>query len=412
MAAELDRLGRVVQQLVQAHTLMTSARNEPAYSTGRRESVSCDSMRPSLVADESPKRRSMDDGLMLRPWLPIEQQDSRRPKCEPRAWDDTHTSEGRFSPSGPFSHQTLPLETFLWKRFDDAASEHGNSSLPVDPTTSSDCQITSTSSFAAEDLLVAVREEQDGSQGIGITSRTDVDVDDPALMDMDDAIIDLGTFLTDDHTHLIVSSETHMSALGTSTSDMSQILPCAASRVGSYPASTTTTATRASAPCTRPCNTDIGKDDCFKALSACSVSPEKKEISTQLPPTSVEPTASNHKPSSEIKQSSQLLLQTIPPRKSRKRKIGSTAAELQKKNEAEKKRIKKQADVVARLRDELALHTDRSLFDPHGISRNDLLEKVLEQLIKNRQSYCALPYVVSNDLHRGTRHMYTNVGPH
>ena len=411
MAAELDRLGRVVQRLSQAHALMTSARNEPAYSTGRRESVSCDSMRPSLVADEGPKRRSMDDGLMRRPWLPIEQQDSRRPKCEPRAWDDTHNSEDRFSPSGSFSHQTLPLETFLWRRLNDAASEHGNSSLPVDP--SSDCQITSTTSFVAEDLLVAVREEQDGSQEIGIRSRTDVDEDDPALMDIDDVMIELGTFLTDDHTHLTVSSETHVSALGTSTCDISQIFP-RASHVSSDPATTTTSATRASAPCTRPCDTDIRKDDCFKALSACSVSPEKKEISAQLPPTSTEPAASNHKASSEIKpEAPQQVLQPNPPRKSRKRKVESTAAELQKKNEAEKKRIKKHADVVARLRDELALHTDTSLFDPHGISRNDLLERVLEQLIKNRQSYCALPYVVSlNDLHRRTRHMYTNVGPH
>ena len=82
------------------------------------------------------------------------------------------------------------------------------------------------------------------------------------------------------------------------------------------------------------------------------------------------------------------IAERVVGRKSRKR---SSASELHKKNKAEKKRIKKQADIVARLRDELALHVDACVCDPHSISRNDLLRMALHQLTKERESGCALP---------------------
>ena len=71
-------------------------------------------------------------------------------------------------------------------------------------------------------------------------------------------------------------------------------------------------------------------------------------------------------------------------RKSRRR---SNASELLIKNEAEKKRIEQQADIIALLRDELALHIDACVCDPPSVSRNDLLRMVLHHLTKERESY-------------------------
>ena len=77
--AEVDRLGSLVQRLSRSHSLTNSAINRITRYHERREhaTVDCDSRR-SMTAGDLPRspRRSLDDNILRRPWLPIEQQDS------------------------------------------------------------------------------------------------------------------------------------------------------------------------------------------------------------------------------------------------------------------------------------------------------------------------------------------------
>jgi len=80
----------------------------------------------------------------------------------------------------------------------------------------------------------------------------------------------------------------------------------------------------------------------------------------------------------------QQLVELSSVRRRNKSKKRSSEAQLQQRNDAEKKRIKKQSDTIALIQDELALHVDLRHVNPHKVSRQELLELTLQQLIKNR----------------------------
>ena len=118
--------------------------------------------------------------------------------------------------------------------------------------------------------------------------------------------------------------------------------------------------------------------DEFELFLACSVMPPSELLSsgtngTEQPP--VQPASSfQHQDVAESapvdsQQEIHQIAERVVGRKSRKRSNPSES-ELHKKNETEKKRIKQLADIIARLREELALHVDAHACDPHSVSRN------------------------------------------
>ena len=315
----------------------------------------------------------MDDGLMSRPWLPIEPQDDWiRPKLVP---DAAAIAQMRFAPrDGSPSHEALSQ----------GASKHEQNSLEIaDPA----AQITS----------LAPR-EQAVKRGLDIRPAIGADDADPRLMGMDDVMHELSGFLGDGNPSNIPPG-TLISPVGT-TETLGQGLPCASSALSSGLAISTAVACMRE-PGIQPCDSNGGpsRADGFETLSACSMSDERMAIKTETTFASAQPAGSTPQPSRENQPTAQRAIR----RKSRKR---NNESELHKKNEAEKKRIKRQADIILLLRDELVLHVDTGVCDPRDVSRNDLLEMSLQQLTKERQSRSAHPSSLND------KHMYNTTAAH
>ena len=438
--AEVDRLGSLVQRLSRSHSLMNSAINRTTRYHERREhaTVDCDSRR-SMTASDLPKspRRSLDDNILRRPWLPIEQQDSRVTARPARI--TVSAANMQLDPQGQPS-ESIPQYV-----------QNGNNSW-VATQSGENCTPWGSSEPVPRESVLRSWPGSDGSQ-LGVTTaqhsvgrcKTEnihttrpenqacrreapaMGSVDPMDMDMDCVLQELSGFLDENPQTECVSAPRQSMPYVSSQLRYAQMQAPRAAQIQAPALGANTTSTNFSTAQSamhqrfvpaaaaaievrqRSANhTKLKQAPQIRAFKEEIIKTGKVAIKpAQIAPRTVQPESkcdgrASH--SNPIEQPQQLV-ELSSARRRNKSKKRSSEAQLQQRNDAEKKRIKKQSDTIALIQDELALHVDLRHVNPHKVSRQELLELTLQQLIKSRlssgnpwQFSTASPFMGNEDL--------------